>query len=419
MMADILVHLRFKKNKHQNQFPMKSKVAIVRCNSYNQQEVNQAIARGLELLGGVGTFIKAEEKILLKVNLLAGDVPEKCVTTHPAVFRAVAEQFLAAGACLSYGDSPGFGSSGAAAKKAGITDEADELKLEAADFKEGREVFFEEGSQNKKFFIANGMLDCDGLISLPKMKTHGLERFTGAVKNQFGCVVGMRKGEFHVKLPDATDFARMLVDLNSYIKPRLYIMDGIVAMEGNGPRGGTPRPMNVLLFSTDPIALDATASRMINLNPLFVPTTLIGSETGAGNYKEEDIELLGDGLKDFVCMDFNVERSPVKTAKKGRMIQFLNNRLVPKPYIIEEKCTQCGTCVQSCPVEGKAVNWLDGDKTKAPVYDYTKCIKCYCCQEMCPESAIVLKEPLIIKVGKLLKFTLFSALLKNSCRTVI
>lgn len=380
---------------------MKSKVAIVRCNSYNQQEVYQAVAIGLELLGGVESFVKADEKILLKVNLLAGDVPEKCVTTHPAVFRAVAEHFLAGGARLSYGDSPGFGTTGAAAKKAGISDVAEELKLDAADFKEGRDVFFEEGNQNKKFFLANGVLDSDGLISLPKMKTHGLERFTGAVKNQFGCVVGMRKGEFHVKLPDATDFAKMLVDLNSYVKPRLYIMDGIVAMEGNGPRGGTPRHMNVLLFSTDPIALDATACRMINLNPLFVPTTLIGAEAGAGFYKEEDIELVGDALKDFICMDFIVERSPVKTIKKGRMVQFLNNRLVAKPYIVEDKCTQCGTCVQSCPVEGKAINWLNGDKSKAPVYDYSICIKCYCCQEMCPESAIILKEPLIIKVGKL------------------
>lgn len=380
---------------------MKSKVAIVRCNSYIQQEVNQAIARGFDLLGGVESFVKVDEKILLKVNLLAGDVPEKCVTTHPAVFRAVAEQLKAAGARLSYGDSPGFGTTSAAAKKAGIYDVAEDLKLEAADFKEGRDVFFEEGNQNKKFFLANGVFDNDGLISLPKMKTHGLERFTGAVKNQFGCVVGMRKGEFHVKMPDATDFARMLVDLNSYIKPRLYIMDGIVAMEGNGPRGGTPRPMNVVLLSSDPIALDATASRMINLNPLFVPTTLIGAETGAGVYNEEDIELLGDALKDFVCMDFLVERSPVKTIKKGRMVQFLNNRLVAKPYIVDEKCNQCGTCVQSCPVEGKAVNWLNGDKTKPPVYDYSICIKCYCCQEMCPESAILLKEPMIIKVGKL------------------
>ena len=380
---------------------MKSKVAIIRCNSYDAAEVKAAVSRGIELIGGAGAFVKKGEKILLKVNLLVGEVPEKCVTTHPVVFRAVAELFAAEGAELSYGDSPGFGATGAAAKKAGIADVAEELKIGLADFKEGRDVFFGEGNQNKKFNIANGVLDSDGLISLPKMKTHGLERFTGSVKNQFGCVVGMRKGEFHVKLPDATDFARMLVDLNSYIHPRLYIMDGVMAMEGNGPRGGTPRQMNVLLFSTDPIALDATASRMINLNPLFVPTTLVGAENGAGKYKEEDIEIVGDALKDFICMDFNVERTPVKSIKKGKMVQFLNNRLVAKPYIIEEKCTQCGTCVQSCPVEGKAVNWLNGDKTKAPVYDYSKCIKCYCCQEMCPESAIILKDPLIIKVGKI------------------
>jgi len=380
---------------------MKSKVALVQCGSYEPDEVRQAVSRGLELIGGASTFVKPGEKILLKVNLLVGDIPEKCVNTHPNVFRAVAELFAAEGAILQYGDSPGHGAPLAAAKKSGIATVAEEMNIEMADFKDGREVFFEEGKQNKKFFIANGILDSDGVISLPKMKTHGLERFTGAVKNQFGCVVGMRKGEFHVKLPDATDFAKMLVDLNSFVKPRLYIMDGIVAMEGNGPRGGTPRPMNVLLFSTDPIALDATACRMINLNPLFVPTTLVGAETGAGNYKEEDIEIVGDVLKDFICMDFNVVRSPVKTVKKGKMMQFLNDRLVPKPFILIEKCTQCGTCVNSCPVEGKAVNWANSDHTKPPVYDYKKCIRCYCCQEMCPESAIILKDPLIIKVGKL------------------
>jgi len=380
---------------------MKSKVAIVRCGSYDTEEVRKAVSRGLELMGGAETFVKQGEKILLKVNLLVGEVPEKCVNTHPTVFRAVAELFAANGAIVQYGDSPGFGAPHAAAKKAGIADVADELKLEPADFKEGREVFFEQGNQNKSFYIANGVLDADGLISLPKMKTHGLERFTGAIKNQFGCVVGMRKGEFHVKLPDATDFARMLVDLNSFVKPRLYIMDGIMAMEGNGPRGGTPRAMNVLLFSTDPVALDATASRMINLNPLYVPTTLVGGETGAGTFKEDEIEIVGDVLKDFICMDFNVERTPVKTVKRNRVNTFLNNRLISKPVIIEEKCTQCGTCVHSCPVEGKAVNWLNGDKTKAPVYDYKKCIRCYCCQEMCPESAIILKDPMIIKVGKI------------------
>jgi len=381
---------------------MKSKVALVRCNSYEISEVRQAVSKGIELIGGVGKFVKRGEKIVLKVNLLAGDAPEKCVTTHPSVFRSVAELLRNEGAIISYGDSPGFGAPYATAKKAGLTDVAEEMNIELADFKEGKEVFFEDGKQNKKFFIANGILESDGVISLPKMKSHGLEKFTGCIKNQFGCIVGMRKGEFHVKLTDAISFAKMLVDLNNFIKPRLYIMDGIMAMEGNGPRGGNPKPMNVLLFSTDPMALDATACRIINLNPVYVPTTIIGSETGAGKYSEEEIEILGDELKSFINTDFVVDRTPVRTAKRKKVVKFLNNRLVPKPFIISEKCTKCGTCISSCPVEGKAVNWFDGDHSKVPIYNYDKCIRCYCCQEMCPESAIVLKDPLIRKVAKLL-----------------
>jgi uncharacterized protein (DUF362 family)/NAD-dependent dihydropyrimidine dehydrogenase PreA subunit len=380
---------------------MKSKVALVRCSSYELNEVMPAVQKGIGLLGGSSKFIKQGERIVLKVNLLAADVPEKCVTTHPSVFRSVIEAFSNEGATILYGDSPGFGAPHATALKAGIAEVAEELNIELADFKEGREIFFPEGKQNKKFFIANGILDSDGVISLPKMKTHGLERFTGCIKNQFGCVVGMRKGEFHVKLPDATEFARMIVDLNSFVNPRLYIMDGIIAMEGNGPRGGNPKPMNVLLFSTDPVALDATACRMINLNPDFVPTTKIAGEIGIGTFLEEEIEIIGDDLQSFIQHDFVVDRTPVKTAKTNVLQQFMNNSLVPKPYIISEKCTKCGTCITSCPVEGKAVNWSDGDKTKVPVYNYDKCIRCYCCQEMCPESAIVLTDPFIRKAGRL------------------
>jgi uncharacterized protein (DUF362 family)/NAD-dependent dihydropyrimidine dehydrogenase PreA subunit len=382
---------------------MKSKVALVRCNSYEINEVRQAVSRGMELLGGAGKFVKPGEKIVLKVNLLAADPPEKCVTTHPSVFKAVAEIFRNEGAIISYGDSPGYGAPHSTARKAGLTEAAEELNIEFADFKEGQEIFFEEGIQNKKFFIANGILNSDGVISLPKMKAHGFMRFTGSIKNQFGCVVGMRKGEFHIKLADPADFAKMIVDLNNFIRPRLYIMDGITAMEGNGPRGGNPKQMNVLLFSTDPVALDATACRLINLDPAYVPTTLYGSKTGSGTFSEEETEILGDDPKSFFKPDFIINRTPVVSSNKSRVFQFLNNQLIPKPFIISGKCTKCGTCVMSCPVEGKAVNWLNGDHSRVPVYNYDKCIRCYCCQEMCPESAIILKETLIRKVVNMLK----------------
>ncbi len=375
-----------------------SKVALVRCENYDIDNVKSAVARGLELLGGPQMFAAPGEKILLKPNLLAADPPEKCTTTNPVVFEAVIEAFKTTGATISYGDSPAINSPKAAAKKAGLADVANRFGVELADFQNGKEIFFEKGIQNKKFTIANGALESDGIISLPKLKTHAFEKMTGCIKNQFGCIPGTLKGEYHVRVPDANDFGKMLVDLNNYLKPRLYVMDGILAMEGNGPRGGTPIKMNVLLFSSDPVALDATVCRMINLNPEYVPTTKYGMEVGMGTYVERDIEIVGDGLENFYNPKFEVERNPVKAYKPGATIQFLRNMIVPKPYIISNKCVKCGLCVNMCPVNPKAVNWHDGVKTNVPTYKYKNCIRCYCCQELCPESAIHLKVPVLRRI---------------------
>jgi len=373
-----------------------SKVAIVRCNSYTEPEVKAAVQRGLELIGGVQCFIKPGEKILLKPNLLAADPPEKCVTTHPAVFKAAAELFQNAGAQLSYGDSPGFGSPEAAARKAGLAAVAETLKIAMADFHQGREVVFPDGVQNKKFIIAQGVLDSDGIVSLPKLKTHGLTRMTGCIKNQFGCIPGILKKEYHVKLPDVQNFAQMLVDLNMLLKPRLFIMDGIMAMEGNGPRGGKPKKMNILMFSSDPVAIDATICRLVNLQPEFVPTIASGFKSGLGSWAENDIEILGDDISSFIAKDFKVER---KAAAAGHipLRGLLNNLIVAKPHIVEEGCVKCGVCINVCPVTPKVLDWPGGDKTRPPIYDYDRCIKCYCCQELCPESTIIIQSPALRK----------------------
>lgn len=380
-----------------------AKVALIKCGSYDYNEVKAAVERGLELIGGPREFAKPGEKILLKPNMLSADAPERCSTTHYAVFRTVAEVFKSTGAVLAYGDSPGFHSPEIAARKTLIADAAEDLGIELADFHHGEEVFFNEGVQNKKFVIAKGVRESDGLISIPKLKTHGFARMTGCIKNQFGCIPGPLKGEFHVRIPDANDFSRMLVDLNSLLKPRLYIMDGIQAMEGNGPRGGTPRKMNLLLFSSDPVALDATVCRIINLHPEYVPTIKFGREAGLGTYIAEEIEIVGDRLQDFYTSDFDVKREPVRSYKPGGFIQFLRNLLVSKPYIHASKCKTCGVCVNMCPVNPKAVDWHDGIKTKAPTYKYKRCIRCYCCQELCPESAINLRVPLVRRLFEAFK----------------
>lgn len=375
-----------------------SKVAIVYCGSYENTEVKKAVERGFDLLGGSSMFVRTNEKILVKPNWLSADPPEKCVTTHPAVFRAVSEVLQSAGAILSYGDSPAFHSPEIAAKRTGISVIAEELNIPLADFKSGEVVHFTEGYQNKQFTIANAVLESDGVVSLPKMKTHGFQRVTGAIKNQFGCIPGALKSEFHVKVPDAYEFAKMLIDLNSYIHPRLYIMDGIFAMEGNGPKGGNPKKMNVLLFSTDPIAIDATVCRLMNLDPAMVLTNKAGMEMGAGTYLEKDIEILGDPIGNFIALDFDVNREPEKPFKKSGGIQFIKNAISPRPYIVSEHCIKCGICVNMCPVDPKAVEWHDGNKNNPPYYKYDRCIRCYCCQELCPEGAILIKKPFIRRV---------------------
>ena len=375
-----------------------SKVAIIYCGSYEYDQVLKAVERGFALLGGPSAVVKPNEKILLKPNWLAADPPEKCTTTHPAVLKAAADVLQKAGARLSYGDSPAIQSPEIAAKRTGIAAVADELGIPLADFKSGQEVHFHAGKQNKVFTIAYAVLESDGVISLPKMKTHGFMRITGAVKNQFGCIPGASKGAFHVKVPDAYHFARMLVDLNAAVHPRLYIMDGIEAMEGNGPRGGTPRKMNVLLFSTDPIALDATACRLMNLDPALVLTNQAGMEMGAGTFLEKEIDMVGDPIENFIARDFDVNRKTEDRPSKNNRMRLVKNLMTSRPYIVAERCVRCGVCVQACPVDPKAVDWHDGNKLMPPTYQYDRCIRCYCCQELCPESAISIKQPFLRKL---------------------
>lgn len=374
-----------------------SRVALVRCASYDEQLVYEAVGRGLELLGGVERFVRAGEKVLLKPNLLVGSAPEKAVTTHPTVFRAVARHLGAAGAVLSYGDSPGFGSSLGAARRSGLTRIAEELGVSLANFSDGRTISFPKGQLIKQFTLAEGALSVDGIVSLPKLKTHGLMRITGAVKNQFGCIPGMLKGEFHTRMPDVERFAQMLVDLNRALPMRLYVMDGIVGMEGNGPRGGDPRSMGVLLLSDDPIALDGTVCRLINLDPALVPTNVWGEAWELGSYHK--VEIVGDPLDSFVVPDFGVNRQPGSTrGPQGRFSALLKNLLTPRPVIRATACTRCGTCVTVCPMNPKAVQF-NGGRDNPPVHDYGRCIRCYCCQEMCPERAITIETPLL---GRLL-----------------
>ena len=341
-----------------------SQVAVVRCETYQKETVQKAVEKGLDLLGGAQLFAQADEKILIKPNLLIGEQPEKQISPHPAVFEAVLRCFQETGAVLSYGDSPAFGKPIAAARKIGLADIAEQYNVPLADFENGETVSFPEGHLIKQFTIAKGVLEADGLISLAKFKTHALTRVTGAIKNQFGCIPGALKAEFHARMSNVELFSQMLVDLDLLLKPRLYIMDGIMAMQGNGPRNGEPFPMHVLLFSTDPAALDATVSRMMNLDTDLVPPLKWAQKWGLGNI--ENIEILGDPVADFIAPEFDANRSPLSTtAAPGRMEGLMKRWVIPRPIIDEETCTRCGSCVKICPAEPESGGLLSGQSQQS------------------------------------------------------
>jgi len=357
--------------------------------------------RGIELLGGLSTLFRKEEKILLKPNLLYGQSPHRCVTTHPVVFEGITRILREHGVELSFGDSPGYGKLPAVARKAGLSQIAEQYHVSFADFESAQWKEIQLGSHTIQIPLATGSLEADGIVSLPKMKTHGLTRITGAVKNQLGCVPGFHKAEFHVRFPNTESFASLLVKINLLLKPRLYIMDGIMAMEGEGPGSGDPVPMECLLLSQDPVALDATFCKLIDLDPHFVPTIQAGERLGLGTAQEEKIELLGDPLESLKRSSFKVKRNPPVPDVTFRALHPIRNLLLPQPRIDPERCKRCGICVDACPVSGKALAFSNG-KTHPPVYDYALCIRCFCCHEMCPHRAIYIHTPWLGK--KVLQF---------------
>lgn len=377
-----------------------SKVVVLECPSYNPDLIYQTLSRGFQLLGGVTQFFPKDGTILVNPNTLVGISPDKAATTHPAVLDAVFRILQKEGYPMIYGDSPGFGDVTKVMKKCGLYDVGEKYNIPLADFTNGTQVHYPEGIIAKQFEIANAVFESDAILNVCKMKAHAFQRITGAVKNPFGCVVGFHKGLMHSRYTNAYNFAEMLIDLDNYLNVNFHIMDGIVAMEGNGPRNGTPIPMNVLLMSEDPVALDTVFCQLVDLNPSIIPTITYGQKYGLGEY--DNLELLGDPIKPLINPQFKIDRDSIKHSERNNF-KVLRQFVIRRPIIDVDMCKKCGVCVDVCPVDGKAVSFVDGDKTNPPVYDYDSCIRCYCCQEMCPYDAIATETPLLGKLAYKLK----------------
>lgn len=375
----------------------KSKVVLLPCSSYDEEAVYEALRQGLTLLGGLEQFVSPGERVLVKPNLLKNAAPEKAITTHPSVFGAMLRCLREAGIdSISYGDSPGPAASLEKAVEEGrLREQAEKYGAVLGDFSHAEPFAFPEGKNCKKFMLCPEVKKADAVISLCKMKTHALENITGAVKNQYGCIYGSYKAAGHAMYPNSRSFADMLCDLNRCVAPRLFLMDGIIAMEGNGPASGTPKPMKVLLLSADPVALDSVFAKLVDLDPHNVPTCVSGAKSGLGKMEYGEISILTldgeisaeEAFRKYGAADFDVKRKK-SSFWRVRSLFPASKKYSDRPVVDPEKCIACGICQQACPVDGQAVHSGHGQKAS---YDYSKCIRCYCCQEMCPVGAITRK----------------------------
>ncbi len=374
------------------------KVSIIKQDNYNYNKTKETLLETLDNLGGVEKFINPGDKILLKPNLLMKKKPEEATTTHPNIIKALAEIIVENGGTVIIGDSPGgpFNSIMLSTiyKSTGMT-EASNIKN--AKLNNNFNSFikeFKEGVILNNILLTDMINDVDKIINVSKLKTHGFAVFTGAVKNLFGLVPGTNKAEYHVKMPDINDFADSLIDICECVKPSLHIMDGIDAMEGAGPSGGSKKHLGLILASENPHHLDLAACKIIDLDIEDVPTLRKGKNRNLIEDFDFTKDIIGEKIENLIVNDF--KKAPANSGNLRNIpkpiMNLLIDRLKSKPIFHHDICIGCGDCAVNCPPV--AIEMID----KKPEIDYDKCISCFCCQELCPVTAITIKKPLLAKL---------------------
>lgn len=380
---------------------MSAQVALIRLASYeDREEIADALAAALAPFGGMSAFVKPGDRVLLKANLLAPARPEEAVTTHPEIVRAAIRACKAAGASrVRVGDGPGVGTTAECMRACGVLAICQEEGAEMAVFEET--ALYDEPANTifKRIELTRELKETDVLITLPKLKTHVLMGYTGALKNQFGLIPGTRKAQYHFRLQDRDRLCDLFIDINRAAKVRLAIMDAVIGMEGPGPHGGTPRAIGALIASPDLSAVDVVACELIGMPPAKYPLLSAAQRSGYGTVDLEDITVVGAALDDMRVPDFKLVTAPQNALRilplPQFMLKWLRRHLSDRPRIDRKKCIKCLRCQNGCPCRPPAINPL---KKSGDCVDHSSCIRCYCCHEFCPVDAIELRRSWVERI---------------------
>ena len=365
---------------------MRSLVNSVTIDSYDPEKLSSALKVLLSPLGGLERFVKPGMTVLVNPNLLSARTPDKAVTTQPELVAAVASACLGIGADVLIGDSPG-------GVEKGLKRVWDNTGMSAVSSNTGaRLVGFEAGDVqeatvgNRRYYLSKYAFDVDFIISLPKLKTHVLTNYTGAIKNCYGFIPGLRKTDYHKKNPDVRSFSKVVVDIFSLVKPGLFIMDGGMAMEGDGPASGKPRWLGYLFASTDGVAMDSSVISILGVGKKKIWPTEIAGQRGLGCADSPSIDRRGPAFDNGVISDFKMPSNAYMNFIPSFAVKMLEPYFWVRPAIDHVSCTMCKVCLDNCPLN------VIFEKDGRLEFEYDNCIKCMCCHELCPHKSVFLEK---------------------------
>jgi len=370
---------------------MSAKVSIVKCDSYQPEKVEQAIRNMLGLLGGITAFVKPGSSVLVKPNLLMSKGPECGITTHPEVVRAVIHILKEINCKIIVGDGPSVW--GKYVENVEEVYDVTGMKKVCQE-EDIKLVTFDKRRMRDKFPLTIWLDECDYLINLPKFKTHELTLLTGSIKNLFGLVSGTYKTELHKNYFEPPKFAKILVDIYQQARPALTIIDGILAMEGDGPAtSGKTRQLNLLLGGADCVALDTIMAKIMGITHQEVLTTKEAASRLLGENQLDKIKIEGEDINRLNIRPFILPATSARMSKLPAWVKKMLKSLIRYyPYCLSPKCIRCGHCVEVCPRQCITL------EKKGLRFDYKKCIACFCCQETCPQAAIKVKKSMLAKL---------------------
>ena len=376
-------------------------VVLSKVDDYDVGLIESAVREELRLLGLSELF--RGKKVVIKPNLVMKKSPDAAATTHPAILEAMIRILKDSAASITIAESPPGLYTESALKgfynACRVTGVAEKYGVHLNSDTTSRQISFPDAKTSHTFELITPLLDADIIVDLAKLKSHALTGFSGAVKNFFGAIPGLMKVETHASFPDYNDFGSMLVDLCGYFaseKPVFSLLDGIVAMEGNGPTGGEPRKLGCLVAGMNPFNVDVVGADIAGLSGIIML-----EEAKRRGYASESPIILGDNIENVRVNDFKKPDSAgggvsalkfLSTAFDGRLYKWLGSRPVVDPKI----CVGCGECARSCPKA--TISLEEGNGRRHAKINPDDCIKCYCCQELCPVKAVRIKKNPIMKL---------------------